>query len=101
MTQSDSIFGAELDRLKRLLTVGEKESDEGSTENTAKTTSLHIMMERPGGRIGRYKLLRVLGEGGMGVVYLAQQDQPIKRRVALKIIKPGMEIGRASCRERV
>ena len=41
--------------------------------------------------IGRYKLLQKLGEGGMGVVYLAEQSQPVSRRVALKIVKPGMD----------
>jgi WD40 repeat protein/Tfp pilus assembly protein PilN len=41
--------------------------------------------------ISNYKLLEVIGEGGMGVVYLAQQDKPIRRKVALKVIKPGMD----------
>jgi serine/threonine protein kinase len=45
----------------------------------------------PGGKIGPYKLLRILGEGGYGIVYLAEQQQPVKRRVALKVIKPGMD----------
>ncbi|MCK4830274.1 serine/threonine protein kinase, partial [bacterium] len=40
--------------------------------------------------IGNYKLLEVIGEGGMGTVYLAQQEKPIRRQVALKVIKPGM-----------
>jgi serine/threonine protein kinase/WD40 repeat protein len=47
--------------------------------------------EGPGSQIGPYKLLEQLGEGGMGVVYLAEQHQPVERRVALKIIKPGMD----------
>jgi WD40 repeat protein/serine/threonine protein kinase len=47
--------------------------------------------ERPGTSIGPYKLLQQIGEGGMGVVYMAEQEQPIRRRVALKIIKPGMD----------
>jgi len=47
--------------------------------------------EGPGARIGRYKLLQQIGEGGMGVVYMAEQQEPIRRKVALKIIKPGMD----------
>jgi len=44
-----------------------------------------------GARIGRYKLVEKIGEGGCGVVYLAEQEEPVRRRVALKIIKLGME----------
>ncbi len=47
--------------------------------------------EKPGDRIGRYKLLQQIGEGGCGVVYMAEQEEPVRRRVALKIIKPGMD----------
>ena len=47
--------------------------------------------EKPGDRIDRYKLLQQIGEGGCGTVFMAEQDEPIKRRVALKIIKPGMD----------
>ena len=47
--------------------------------------------EGPGTRIGPYKLLQQIGEGGMGVVYMAEQEEPVRRRVALKIIKPGMD----------
>src|SRR5437870_197263 len=47
--------------------------------------------ERPGTVIGPYKLLRQIGEGGMGTVFMAEQTQPVQRRVALKIIKPGMD----------
>src|SRR5258708_5697878 len=46
-------------------------------------------MEQAGTVIGRYKLLEKIGEGGMGVVYMAEQDEPVRRRVALKIIKLG------------
>jgi eukaryotic-like serine/threonine-protein kinase len=49
------------------------------------------LIEKPGDRIGRYKLLQKIGEGGMGVVYMAEQEEPIRRRVALKIIKLGMD----------
>jgi len=47
--------------------------------------------EKAGDRIGRYKLLQQIGEGGCGVVYMAEQEEPVRRRVALKIIKPGMD----------
>jgi WD40 repeat protein len=47
--------------------------------------------EGPGTVIGRYKLLQVIGEGGMGVVYMAEQTEPVVRKVALKIIKLGMD----------
>jgi serine/threonine protein kinase/Tfp pilus assembly protein PilF len=47
--------------------------------------------EKPGDRIGRYKLLQQIGEGGCGVVYMAEQEEPVRRRVALKIIKLGMD----------
>ena len=49
------------------------------------------LSEGPGTKIGRYKLLQMIGEGGFGVVYMAQQEEPIRRRVALKIIKLGMD----------
>ncbi len=49
------------------------------------------LTEKPGTQIGPYKLLQQIGEGGMGVVYMAEQTEPVERRVALKIIKPGMD----------
>src|SRR5580658_2962430 len=50
-----------------------------------------IPSEKPGDRIGRYKLLQQIGEGGCGVVYMAEQEEPVRRQVALKIIKLGMD----------
>ena len=47
--------------------------------------------EMPGSCIGRYKLLQKIGEGGCGVVYMAEQEEPIPRKVALKVIKLGMD----------
>ena len=50
-----------------------------------------FLIERTGTMIGRYKLLEKIGEGGFGVVYMAEQIEPVQRKVALKIIKPGMD----------
>jgi serine/threonine protein kinase/tetratricopeptide (TPR) repeat protein len=47
--------------------------------------------ERPGAVIGPYKLMEQIGEGGMGLVFVAEQQQPVRRKVALKVIKPGMD----------
>ena len=55
-------------------------------------------LEGPGSRIGPYRLLQAIGEGGMGVVYMAEQEQPVRRRVALKIIKPGMDTSQVIAR---
>jgi serine/threonine protein kinase/tetratricopeptide (TPR) repeat protein len=55
------------------------------------TAPIRPIAEGPGTVIGLYKLLQQIGEGGMGVVFMAEQSQPIQRTVALKIIKPGMD----------
>lgn len=47
--------------------------------------------EKPGDRIGNYKILQLIGEGGCGSVFMAEQEQPVRRRVALKVIKLGMD----------
>jgi len=47
--------------------------------------------ERPGSIIGPYKLLEQIGEGGFGVVFMAEQQHPVRRKVALKVLKPGMD----------
>ena len=49
------------------------------------------LIEGPGTKIGHYELLELIGEGGMGLVYLAQQKEPVKRKVAFKIVKLGMD----------
>src|SRR5207247_8302740 len=56
-----------------------------------RTADYEPIAERPGSTIGPYKLLQQIGEGGMGVVYMAEQTEPVRRKVALKIIKPGMD----------
>jgi serine/threonine protein kinase len=55
------------------------------------TLAVTPVLEQPGTVIGRYKLLQKVGEGGMGVVYMAEQTEPVTRKVALKIIKLGMD----------
>jgi WD40 repeat protein/serine/threonine protein kinase len=50
-----------------------------------------LVAEKPGDRIGSYKLLQQIGEGGCGVVYMAEQEEPLRRRVALKVIKLGLD----------
>ena len=61
---------------------------EGDADVTLEESSLN---EGPGTKIGHYELLELIGEGGMGLVYLAEQKEPVKRKVALKIVKLGMD----------
>src|SRR6266853_1204242 len=62
-----------------------------SAETMSGTTAMVQATEKADDQIGRYKLLQKIGEGGCGVVYLAEQEEPIRRRVALKVIKLGMD----------
>src|SRR5262249_8780841 len=52
---------------------------------------LRSAIEGPGSSIGPYKLLEQIGEGGFGIVFMAEQQHPVRRKVALKVIKPGMD----------
>jgi eukaryotic-like serine/threonine-protein kinase len=110
------LYGLEPDQVKRLFDLGtncgeEVDSPEcgvqpppGGEESKEpahaanRTESLESSLEQVGQRIGPYKLLSVLGEGGMGMVYLAEQQGSIRRRVALKVIKPGMDSKRVIVR---
>jgi non-specific serine/threonine protein kinase/serine/threonine-protein kinase len=69
----------------------EKNNNQAGEEEYIPTASFADSEKGPGGKIGPYKLLSILGEGGFGIVYLAEQQKPVKRRVALKVIKPGMD----------
>ena len=60
-------------------------------DGPADQATVVVVTEKPGDRIGRYKLLQQIGEGGCGVVYMAEQEEPVRRRVALKVIKLGMD----------
>ena len=64
----------------------------------AVTVDLPLATERPGTQIGPYKLLQQIGEGGMGTVFMAEQMEPIHRKVALKVIKVGMDSGQVIAR---
>src|SRR6185369_13577535 len=55
-------------------------------------------VEMCGDRVGSYKLLQEIGEGGCGVVYMAEQEKPVRRRVALKVIKLGMDTNQVIAR---
>ncbi|HZN33614.1 MAG TPA: protein kinase [Pirellulaceae bacterium] len=78
-----------LQRLRELLAAHVDE--DGPLDATRPPLDPPPVEEGPGTRIGPYKLLQVIGEGGMGVVYLAAQVEPVERQVALKIIRPGMD----------
>ena len=63
----------------------------GAQELTPPGSPAVVVTEQPGDHIGRYKLLEKIGEGGYGIVYMAEQSEPIRRRVALKVVKLGMD----------
>lgn len=70
-----------------LLDRGAPRLDGSQTDETA----ARLDNQQLGSQIGSYKLLQQLGEGGMGIVYLAERQRPVKQRVALKIVKQGMD----------
>jgi WD40 repeat protein/serine/threonine protein kinase len=63
----------------------------GSFHEATEPARAPVPAERAGARIGPYKLMEQIGEGGMGLVFVAEQQEPVRRRVALKVIKPGMD----------
>src|SRR5881409_3692162 len=67
------------------------EIDALQPETIVLTAGMVGVTEQSGERIGRYKLLEKIGEGGFGDVWMAEQEEPVRRRVALKIIKVGMD----------
>lgn len=85
---SDAALRAEVEELPH----SEELSGGFLADPKRETAAVHVpLTEREGDCIGRYKLLQKIGEGGCGVVYMAEQTEPVRRRVALKVIKPGMD----------
>jgi hypothetical protein len=84
-------------RIERLLRAGGPAKEFFANQASAlapelvRTVRVLPPSEAPGMIIGRYKLLQKIGEGGCGVVYMAEQEEPVRRRVALKVIKLGMD----------
>src|ERR1035438_7020884 len=70
---------------------GAKSAPAGPSLGPGRTSVEANVTEKPGDCIGRYKLLQQIGEGGCGVVYMAEQEEHLRRRVALKVIKLGMD----------
>ncbi len=65
--------------------------DQPNPGPTSDITAAGAAATAPHPPIGPYHILSILGQGGMGIVYLAEQREPVRRRIALKVIKPGMD----------
>jgi WD40 repeat protein/serine/threonine protein kinase len=91
----DGACGADAElrqRVERLLAAHPKAAHFlEAVANVDSTTDEPPLTERPGSVIGPYKLREQIGEGGMGLVFVAEQQHPVRRLVALKVIKPGMD----------
>src|SRR4051812_33598934 len=90
----DGACGSQTELRQRVEEMLAAAAEEGATShNTSAGIRAHLgsQVQQVGDHIGRYKLLQKIGEGGCGMVYLAEQEEPIRRRVALKVIKRGMD----------
>jgi serine/threonine protein kinase/tetratricopeptide (TPR) repeat protein len=85
------------ERVRTLLKMHEQEAD-GLEPPPVRTSDYQTLSERPGSKIGPYKLMELIGEGGFGLVFVAEQTEPVRRKVALKVIKPGMDSGQVVAR---
>ena len=87
------------DRLQAMLRLFDQEPHYLETAgDLPQLTVLDPFLVEPGTELGLYKLIKPIGEGGMGSVFLAEQTQPVKRQVAIKIIKPGLDWRRVQAR---
>jgi WD40 repeat protein/serine/threonine protein kinase len=84
--------------LARPVLVSGETLDSDENQPNPETAVVQPAADEPAARIGPYRLLQQLGEGGMGTVWLAEQREPVQRRVALKIIKQGMDSGQVLAR---
>lgn len=91
LTRACGPDAALLKRVEELLKAQFRMGDFLETPNQESGFSIAATAEEELGRVGRYRLIEKIGEGGCGVVYRAEQDEPVRREVALKIIKPGMD----------
>lgn len=66
-------------------------SSAAATQDQPGTSPPAAVGEQPGDQVGPYRLLQQIGEGGVGVVFMAEQEAPVRRRVAVKVLKPGMD----------
>src|SRR6516225_9749187 len=88
-------------RIEVLLKFNERAGDFLETPPTQSLSEVRAKVtagEKTGDEVDRYKLLQQIGEGGCGIVFMAEQETPVRRRVALKIIKPGMDTKRVIAR---
>src|SRR5262249_13475029 len=83
--------GDDQDLHRRVSALLQAQAEIGSFNEAPAHTVDRPITESPGGVVGPYKLLEAIGEGGMGTVWMAQQTEPVKRLVALKLVKAGMD----------
>jgi serine/threonine protein kinase len=89
---ADARLVAELEKLHREYRPGDgRDPPVNDAAVKPGTTDDFVVSEPAGSVIANYRLLQKIGEGGMGTVFLAEQQQPVRRKVALKLIKPGMD----------
>jgi WD40 repeat protein/serine/threonine protein kinase len=83
---------AVIERVMALLEAYERDPEFMQNPNPSPVTADYApISERPGARVGPYRLMEQIGEGGFGLVFVAEQQEPMRRKVALKVIKPGMD----------